>query len=113
MRYYLVFGLICAALIAFLYLSIYDNTAWDPYAVWIAAVSATTLGIYGFDKLLSKISNHRTPEIILHLLALLGGFLGGWAGMALFHHKTNRREHPAVWLVLALGTLGHIVLFWY
>jgi len=113
MCYYLVFGLICVILIGSLYPFIYDNTDWNPYAVWIAALSATTFVIYGLDKLLSKTGNIRTPENILHLLALLGGFPGGWAGMVVFHHKTNIRKHFGIWAVLILSTLGHIALTYY
>jgi uncharacterized membrane protein YsdA (DUF1294 family) len=53
------------------------------------------------------------PENLLHLLALLGGFPGAWAGMLLFHHKTNFRKQTAIWFFLILATLGHAVLAYY
>jgi uncharacterized membrane protein YsdA (DUF1294 family) len=111
--YYIVFGFFCVALIEFLCPFIYINTDWNPYVVWIAALSATTFFMYEFDKLLSKIGERRIPERILHLLAILGGFPGGWAGMMVFHHKTNIREHPDFWGILALSTLGHAALIYY
>ena len=46
-------------------------------------------------------------------LAVLGGFPGGWLGMIVFHHKTNRREHGNVWAFLALATLTHAALTYY
>jgi uncharacterized membrane protein YsdA (DUF1294 family) len=52
----------------------------------------------------------RAPENLLHLLALLGGFPGGWFGMIFFGHKTNFRKHPSIWFFLALGTALHIML---
>jgi uncharacterized membrane protein YsdA (DUF1294 family) len=30
---------------------------------------------------------------LLNLLALLGGFAGGWVGMFLFRHKINYQRH--------------------
>ena len=47
---------------------LYTHTDWNPYAVWVAALSVTTFIIYGLDKLTSKIYAARTPEKLLHLL---------------------------------------------
>ena len=114
MHYYLIFGLISIALAGLLYPVLYNSTDWNPYAVWIVALSGATFGIYGLDKLLARIGWGRAPEKLLHALALLGGFPGGWAGMLIFHHKTNYQKHPAIWFFLILATLGHAVLayFW-
>ena len=115
MRYYLTFGLIAAALAGALFAWLYNHTPWNPYPIWLTALSGATFGIYGLDKLLARIGWGRVPENLLHLLALLGGFPGGWAGMLLFHHKTNYRKHPTIWLFLSLATVGHATLayFWF
>jgi len=114
MRYYLVFGLICLALAGPLYFLLYSSTSWNPYVDWLIALSVTTFAVYGLDKLLSKTGWGRCPEILLNLLALLGGFPGGWAGMFLFNHKSNSRKHPVIWLCLILGIFIHAALayFW-
>ena len=115
MRYYLTFGLVAAALGGALFYWLYNHTPWNPYLIWIVALSGATFSIYGLDKLLAKIGWGRAPENLLNLLALLGGFAGGWAGMVLFHHKTNYRKHPAIWFFLSLATVGHAALayFWF
>jgi uncharacterized membrane protein YsdA (DUF1294 family) len=50
------------------------------------------------------------PEIVLHGLALLGGFPGGWLGRAVFRHKTRK---PAFIVVLIVSTVVHVaVIYW-
>ena len=111
--YYALFGFISIVVVGFLYPNLYSRTDWNPYVVWLAAVSANTFLLYGLDKLLSKVDGPRTPEALLHLLALLGGFPGGWLGMFVFRHKTNLRKHLPIWGFLALGTLAHAALAYY
>lgn len=113
MRYFVGFGLIAAALAGLFFLFIDRTTEWSPYAVWLIALSGATVIIYGLDKLLSKAGRLRCPESLLSLLALLGGFPGGWAGMLLFRHKSNFRKHPTIWLFLTLATVGHVALAYY
>ena len=113
MRYYLVFGFIWLALAGVLYFFLYGNTTWNPYVDWLIALSTATFVIYGLDKFLSKIGWGRCPERLLNLMALLGGFPGGWAGLLIFNHKSNYRKHPGIWLCLILGALVHAALAYY
>ncbi len=110
MPYFMVFGLASAAAALLLFRTIACVTSWHWYAVWLLAWSAVALGIYGLDKLLSKVSGPRVPEALLHLLALLGGFVGAWLGVALFRHKSNARQHPAIWSVLVLSSVSHAAM---
>jgi uncharacterized membrane protein YsdA (DUF1294 family) len=83
---------------------------WQIYVIWLAVVSVITFVLYGFDKALSKREGWRIPEVFLHGLALSGGFPGGWAGRALFHHKTRKGFFV---FVLALSTMIHLGLgYW-
>lgn len=63
----------------------------DPHDVRIAyylgAASALTLVTFGVDKWLAVSERRRVPEAVLLCLALVGGTVGGLAGMALFRHK--------------------------
>lgn len=104
-------SMLSAALIgAAAFVALYALTPWNPYLVWLTAWSATTLGFYGWDKWRAQHGGWRTPEKALHLLALAGGFPGGWAGMLLFRHKTR---HGSFWTVLALATAIHGALAYY
>jgi uncharacterized membrane protein YsdA (DUF1294 family) len=110
MVYYLVFGLPSIAFGGLTYVLILSSTTWNPYLVWLLAWSLAAFVIYGLDKGLAKVRGARVPEIILNLLAAVGGFAGAWLGMAVFRHKSNLRKHASIWAVLALSTVGHAVL---
>ena len=107
MNPYLVFGLLAIALGAVPFLLVYLGTGWHPYVVWLGAWSLSAFVIYGIDKALSKAGALRVPELILNLLAVAGGFVGCWAGMFAFRHKSNWSKHPVIWLVLLASTIGH------
>ncbi len=107
MCYYIVFSPIALALVVIFYLFFDVIAAWPPYLVWMTAMSTTTFIMYGLDKLMSRTKSVRTPEEVLHCLAILGGFPGGWLGMATFQHKINIQEHPDFYAILALSTIGH------
>lgn len=75
-----------------------------PYAAWIVGWSIATFAFYGLDKGRAQGGGGRVPELVLHGMALLGGFAGGWLGRAFFRHKTLQ---PAFLLVLILSTVLH------
>jgi len=85
----------------------------EPVLVWLTSVSLVTFLAYGYDKVQAKTDGSRVPEIVLHLLALAGGFIGGWAGRFIFHHKTR---HNSFTVVLIISTVMYVVLayllFW-
>ncbi len=83
---------------------------WRVYGGWLAIASVITFVLYGFDKARSKSGGWRVPEAVLHGLALLGGFPGGWAGRAVFHHKTKKLSFV---FVLSLSTAIHVgLVYW-
>jgi hypothetical protein len=73
-----------------------------PFIVWLVAWGVTAFAIYGWDKTQAQRRGWRVPEVILHALALIGGFIGAWAGMFIFRHKTQKPEFK---LVLIAATL--------
>ena len=80
------------------------------YWIWLAALSVITFLLYGFDKAQSKSKGRRIPENLLHGLALAGGFPGGWAGRAIFRHKTQK---PIFTFVLLVSTAIHLgLVYW-
>ena len=83
---------------------------WQFYSIWLAIASGITFLLYGFDKTQSKNGGWRVPEVILHGLALAGGFPGGWAGRSIFRHKTKKGIFV---FVLAVNTAIHLgLVYW-
>jgi uncharacterized membrane protein YsdA (DUF1294 family) len=82
-----------------------------PYVAWVAACSIITWAFYAWDKRTAELGKllkgWRVPEITLHLLALLGGFLGAWVGRAMFDHKTNVKRHPSIVAILIVSMILH------
>lgn len=78
------------------------------YLAWLAGTSLVLFLFYGLDKRRAINGGRRIPEIVLHGLAMAGGFAGGWAGRSVFRHKTLRTSFT---LVLTAATLLHIGIF--
>lgn len=101
------FALTASILVALLAVLLLWLTDWSLLVIWLLAINAITFLLYGFDKNQSQGSGQRVPEIVLHLLALVGGFLGGWLGRLVFHHKTRK---PVFAIVLAVSTVVWVVI---
>ena len=53
----------------------------------IIGVNVITFVVYGIDKLKAKKGKWRVPETTLLLLAIVGGSVGAWCGVKVWHHK--------------------------
>ena len=54
----------------------------------IIGVNVITFVVYGIDKLKAKKGKCRVSETTLLLLAIVGGSVGAWCGVKVWHHKT-------------------------
>ena len=59
---------------------------------YLLAVNIATFFLYGIDKYKAKKGRWRISEAILLLMAVIGGSIGAWAGMRLWHHKTMHKK---------------------
>ena len=80
------------------------------YMVWLIGTGIVSFFVYGYDKFKAVRGGYRIPEKLLHLLALLGGFLGCVLGMALFHHKTRKTLFKTV-IVIAFLLHGFVFIY--
>ena len=82
------------------------------HAAWLAVWSVTTFVAYAVDKRAAKAGRdgrgrskrERVSERTLHLLALVGGFVGGVVGRHALRHKTKK---PVFAGVLAVSAVLH------
>lgn len=75
--------------------------------LYLAAVNVLAFVLYGVDKFKARQGRWRISEATLLLTAVLGGALGAWVGMQLWHHKTL---HPRFRYGLPLLVLAWLVL---
>ena len=55
---------------------------------YLLAINVAAFLVYGIDKLKAKHAKWRISEATLLLLAAVGGSIGAWLGMKVWHHKT-------------------------
>lgn len=60
--------------------------------IYLAAINVVTFFVYGIDKWKAKHKHWRISEAALLLLAALGGSIGAWIGMKVWHHKTQHKK---------------------
>ena len=71
--------------------------------IYLAVINVVTFFMYGIDKWKAKKSKWRVRETALLGLAVLGGSIGAWLGMKVWHHKTQHKKFkygvPAIIIV--------------
>lgn len=60
----------------------------ESISIIIAIINIVTFIIYGIDKYKAKKGKWRIPENSLIGLAIIGGSIGAYIGMRVWHHKT-------------------------
>ena len=82
--------------------------------IYLLCVNVIAFAMYGIDKRKAVKDQWRIPEKTLLLAALIGGAVGAFAGMQIFHHKT---KHWKFILGVPACMILHIVLgilyWWY
>lgn len=119
LRTQLTYTLIAIILTLILFFTLQFTTTWRPYLNWLVATNLIAFLLYGLDKLLAKAQSgrqntRRAPNLTLHLITLLGGFIGAFIGRALFRHKSNFRQNPQFLIIIILSAILHLaLLYWY
>lgn len=60
--------------------------------VYLALSNLRSLSLFGIDKWKAKHTKWRISEKTLLLVAAIGGSIGAWVGMKLWHHKTQHKK---------------------
>ena len=80
--------------------------------IYLVVINIATFFTFGIDKLKAKRSKWRIREAALLGLAVLGGSIGAWLGMKVWHHKTLHKKFkygvPAI-LIVQLAIAGYLL----
>ncbi len=80
--------------------------------IYLSIINALGLVLMLADKQKARNGAWRIPEAVLMGVAALGGSLGSWLGMYLFHHKTRHSKFTlGVPALLAVQTLFLFLFF--
>lgn len=80
--------------------------------IYVGLMSLILFIMMGADKRRAVRGAYRTPERRLFLVALIGGAVGGWLGMRVFHHKTRHWSFRLGFPALALLHAAALCLAW-
>ena len=81
--------------------------------IFLAVINVVTFFMYGIDKWKAKKSKWRIRETALLGLAVLGGSIGAWLGMKVWHHKTQHKKFkygvPAI-IIIQLALIVYFII---
>ena len=81
--------------------------------IYLAVINVVTFFMYGIDKWKAKKSKWRIRESALLGLAVLGGSIGAWLGMKVWHHKTQHKKFkygvPAI-IIVQLALIVYFII---
>ena len=72
---------------------------------WLILVNLIAFILYGADKSYAKKNKRRIPEKVLLFWAWLGGSIGAFLGMRIFHHKTQKPKFCVVPVLMVLEVI--------
>ena len=79
---------------------------------YLLAINIASFFLYGIDKYKAKKGRWRISEAILLLMAVIGGSIGAWAGMRLWHHKTiHKKFRYGIPLIISLQIALFVYLY--
>ena len=64
----------------------------DIITGYLIIVNIVSFILYGIDKYKAKGGKWRISEATLLMMAVIGGSIGAWVGMRLWHHKTMHKK---------------------
>ena len=80
--------------------------------IYLVTINMVTFFMYGIDKWKAKKSKMRIRETALLGLAVIGGSIGAWLGMKVWHHKTLHKKFrfgvPAI-IIIQLSLIGYLL----
>ena len=82
----------------------------DVIISYIVSINVIAFVLYGYDKMISNTDKTRVPEVVLHLVSLVGGSLAALFAQNLFRHKINKYKFKLIfWFIVFIQA----VLIWF
>ena len=82
------------------------------FLIYLLFINVITFFTYGIDKWKAKRSKWRIPESTLLMMAVMGGSIGAWLGMKVWHHKTMHKKFKyGVPVILLVQVVIGVYLF--
>ena len=82
------------------------------FLIYLLAINGITFFTYVIDKWKAKRSKWRIPESTLLVMAVIGGSVGAWLGMKVWHHKTMHKKFkygvPAIFFI-QVALVGYVI----
>jgi uncharacterized membrane protein YsdA (DUF1294 family) len=107
-KYFLVLAVILIAILSFIFSYLIEINLLYAYVI---SINLITLLFYGYDKYQARNNGFRIPEMVLHLLALIGGSPGALLGQILFRHKTKKLKFLFVFVMIVIFQVIVIVVW--
>ena len=84
-------------------------------SIWVAVMSAISVVVCVYDKIISKNNRVelRIPEKVLLILSALGGSLAIYITMQIIHHKTKHKKFMIGIPVIMIVQIILIILYFY
>ena len=79
--------------------------------IYLIAINVVTFIVYGIDKMKAKRSKWRIPEATLLGLAVIGGSVGAWLGMKVWHHTTLHKKFKYGIPLILIAQIA-LLIFW-
>jgi len=109
LRYALTSTILFGVLFFFLKLKVHLPTVWAH----LVAINIIGFLFYAYDKLAGIRSWSRVPEIVLHILVILGATPMAIVAQQLFWHKTTKRRFQVVfWMIALFQAIGIYVVIY-
>lgn len=99
-----IFGLVAATLTA-AGIALARSLSFSWVLSYLGGVNLATLLLYGWDKWAAIKGRLRVPELLLHLMSIVGGTPAAFAAQSAFRHKTVKRSFQVAFWIIAVAQI--------
>jgi uncharacterized membrane protein YsdA (DUF1294 family)/cold shock CspA family protein len=102
---YIFYSIMGGCLVALMAILVWWHFELPPLAAVFLALNVGAVFFMGLDKALARSGSVRTPEVVVFVIALLGGSPGVLLGIHVFKHKTRKASFQFVLLLIVVAQL--------